>query len=350
MTQVLIQPVFGNPDGCSNWKDTVQRPVDFGSPDKAAVLTGTQLATLRSVHRTGHAQFWGVTANQDPKAARVRQRDLVLFTGNNFALAAGRVGFAFRNKELADLLWRPHPERGSWLNLYTILGLEPLELPYDVLRGLPHFPSGHRFMGFEILKPDAAVDVLAYLGIEPDSAGSAERELAERLVAQSVEGLTRAPDAGRFLDIEGSHTPEGEYERSAGKIQFRRVESRLVLTYAETLNGFVVKRYEVASGLMNDLHLIRPDGTVELVEAKGKAGHDHVRAALAQLLDYAPHLETPADVLSALFPIRPSDDGVALLHRYGIDVIYHDGNGGFRRDAAPADCRASMRPNWTRKP
>jgi hypothetical protein len=349
--QVLIQPVFGNREASANWANTVQHQVRFDATDNAAVLTDAQLRTLLAIHPSGQAQIWGVTANQNSRADRIQPGDVILFTGHNFVLAIGRVGCSFRNSAFADLLWKPHPERGSWLNIYSILALEPAGLPYDVLRGLPHFPSGHRFMGFEILKPNAAEDVLDYLGIEAAPESPAERELEAQVIAESLEGLGEPADSGRFLDIEGAHTAEGEYERAASKVRFRRVEARLVHTYTETLDGFIIKRYKTTSQLMTDIYLTKDDGTrSEIIEAKGKADHAYVREALGQLLDYAPHLEPPAERLSALFPARPSEADVALLHRYGIDLIYHDGAGRFAREAAPAAHRDSMRQIWSRMP
>jgi hypothetical protein len=102
-----------------------------------------------------------------------------------------------------------------------------------------------------------------------------------------------------------------------------------------------------AATRVTDLHLVRSDGNVEIVEAKGRADHHHVRQALGQLLDYAPDVRPTPDFLSALFPIRPADADGALLHRYGTDVIYHLGAGNFAREAAPAASREAMRSVWT---
>jgi hypothetical protein len=46
---------------------------------------------------------------------------VVLFTGQRRVQALGRIGCKLRNQSLADLLWMPDPERGSWTNVYTVL-------------------------------------------------------------------------------------------------------------------------------------------------------------------------------------------------------------------------------------
>ncbi|AVH59338.1 MULTISPECIES: hypothetical protein [Streptomyces] len=75
--------------------------------------------------------------------------------------------------------------------------------------------------------------------------------------------------------------------------------------------------------------------------------HGHVRQALAQLLDYAPHSPVPAQCLAALFPEPPEREDIELLHRYGIDSIHRERSNSFRRLPAPSEGRALMRGVWT---
>jgi len=56
-----------------------------------------------------------------------------------------------------------------------------------------------------------------------------------------------------------------------------------------------------------------------------------VRQALAQLLDYRRFSPKPVARLSALFPERPPDPSIELLHDYGIDCVHLEGDGIFSR-------------------
>ncbi|MFF3062062.1 hypothetical protein [Streptomyces sp. NPDC057909] len=74
-----------------------------------------------------------------------------------------------------------------------------------------------------------------------------------------------------------------------------------------------------------------------------------MREALAQLLDYAPHTPEPAVRLTALFPTRPADQDLALLHCYGIYCVYRTHPLTFDRTPAPQEARASMMPLWQQR-
>lgn len=347
MTQVLIQPVFGDPQARHNWSSTVEQEVDFAEPSLRSTLAPAELAALQDEHPSGRAQFWGNRMNQDKKADRVRTGDIVLFTGNSRVRAFGEVACHFRNARFADRLWDPDEKLGSWLNVYSISSLEPCDIPYDVLRELEHFSPNYPFRAFNFLPAPAAEDVLIELQIKSRSAVVREREDEERRIAESMSTLTEPDGDGRLVELESARTVDGEYDRPADTVRFRRIESQLVQAYVKTLPGFRVKRYMTVARRVTDLHLVRPDGAVEIVEAKGRADHHHVRQALGQLLDYAPDVRPTPDFLSALFPVCPADADGALLHRYGIDVIYHLGAGNFAREPAPNASREAMRSVWT---
>ncbi|MFE9629380.1 hypothetical protein [Streptomyces sp. NPDC006527] len=104
------------------------------------------------------------------------------------------------------------------------------------------------------------------------------------------------------------------------------------------------KRLRTPAGI-TDVHVDLPDGS-EVVEAKRGHSRRFVREALAQLLDYAPHTPEPAVRLSALFPARPADHDLALLHRYGVDCVYRTHPMTFERAPAPQQTRASMMLLW----
>ena len=122
-----------------------------------------------------------------------------------------------------------------------------------------------------------------------------------------------------------------------------RGENLLVHDYVSRLPGAAkVRRLLTAVGTTDiDVWI---GGRHELVEAKSSAARHHVRQALAQLLDYAAAMASdPPDVLTALFPHRPDDSAVALLHRYGVDCVFRGRNGAYVRLPAPQEASAAVR-------
>ncbi|GAA3077387.1 hypothetical protein [Streptosporangium carneum] len=110
-------------------------------------------------------------------------------------------------------------------------------------------------------------------------------------------------------------------------------------SYQATLSG-TAARIRTPAGI-TDLYVVTPDD-VEIVEAKRSAEHAFVRQALGQLLDYAPHSPQPVTRLTGLFPTRPADADVRLLHRYGIDCVHKSESGAFVRLPASAPQREAM--------
>lgn len=97
---------------------------------------------------------------------------------------------------------------------------------------------------------------------------------------------------------------------------------------------------------VTDVCIHTPDG-IELVEAKSGTTQQHVRQALAQLLDYAPHLEG-VHRLVALFPGALLPGLAAYLHTYGIDVVYESDHesGQFLTDPAAIGPLDAIKSLW----
>ncbi|MFI6106046.1 hypothetical protein [Streptomyces sp. NPDC051310] len=337
MPLVAIQPSYGNPIARRHWADTLDREVPFTTGQYATALSGQQLDALRELHPSGAARFWGATAVQDKNMARLRTGDVVLFTGKNLVRGIGEVGVTFRNSAFADTMWTPDRFKGSWCNVYSLLSFRHTEIPYSEIWDLPSFNPGDNFMGLRVLEGDKADEILEGLGI--GTVTETARKLArDTQVAKAIASGTLV------VPVEGVHTSNTAYRRDDREIQVRRAEALLVSEYKATLRGVEIKRLRTPSGI-TDLHVTGPDGT-EVIEAKSSADHGYVRAALAQLLDYAPHSPQPADRLSALFPVRPAVREVSLLHRYGIDCLYRAAPHVFERLGAPDGARAHMRAVW----
>lgn len=335
MTQVVIQPSYGNPDAWRHWEDTLDREVPYATGTYAQALLDDELARLNELHPLGRARFWGATGNHDAKMSTLRTGDVVLFTGKKLVRAVGEVGHSFRNAVFADRLWDPHSERGSYRNVYSLLAFQTTTIPYEEVWDLPGFNVGDMFMGLRFLDPDKSASVLDGLAIETATAAISGAE-EERRLAAALGATLVAPEA--------MNTTSTTYNRPGGTTLVHRAEALLVAAYRDTLDDADVGRLRTSTGI-TDLY-IRSDSGVELVEAKRSADHGFVRDALGQLLDYVVHAPEPVDRLTALFPKQPSEADVALLHRYGVDSVSRCEDGTFTRLAAPDEQRLRAQTLW----
>jgi hypothetical protein len=341
VTQVVIQPSYGSAGARRRWGDTLDKPVRFVEPLYAGALGTDQLAELHTVHPFGEARFWGATGKHDKNMSNLTTGDVVLFTGQKHVRAVGEVGISFRNPAFADLLWPPDPESGSWSNVYSLLRFQPVHIPYEEIWDLPGFNQGDNFQSLRFLDEQKGQDILAGLSIET-AAAAHQADQQGRLVENTLLG-------GQVIPPEVINSSLTSYSHSGGTVLVRRAEALLVQEYRGTLYGQPVDRFRAPDGGLTDLYVRGTDGA-EIIEAKRGADRTFVRQALSQLLDYAPHSPEPAVRLAALFPTRPADPSIELLHRYGVDCIYRTAPGSFIRLAAPDNVREYMRKRWTPSP
>jgi len=73
---------------------------------------------------------------------------------------------------------------------------------------------------------------------------------------------------------------------------------------------------------------LRDETTRELVEAKGSAGRDHLRAAVGQLLDYGRFAGAASHAV--LLPTRPRHDLLAYLASVQVAAVHPAGDGWVR--------------------
>jgi len=340
MVRVLISPSYGSSETRRHWADTIDREVEFTAPRNDGLLAAEQREQLHSLHPDGRARFWGATPAHDKKFEDVATGDVVLFTGQGQVRAIGEVGAVFRNRALADALWPPRDDGPSWHTVYSLLDVVPSDITYEELNASIGYKPAHNFPGQMVLRGDKARSVLEDFMITSGTA------------ATSAPLLPSAPDPDpvRIAALEELRTHRSGYRRSRRLIVVDRREARLVREYRRFLadRGLTASRFYCPAGV-SDMY-VEHTGEPEVIEAKSAAGHHHVRQALAQLLDYAPHSPAPAHTLTALFPESPDPDDVALLHRYGIDCVHQEPPHGFRRVPASGERRALMREAWSTKP
>jgi hypothetical protein len=340
MTRVVIQPSYGNKDAWRHWADTLDQEIPFTVAPRSTALEPGQSAALLGSHPTGSARFWGATGNHDVRMATLQTGDVILFTGQKLVRAVGEVGVSFRNAAFADTLWHPHDDRGSYRNVYSLIAFQPTEIPYEEIWDLPGFNAGDNFMGLRFLDQNKSDTVLEGLAIDTVTAAvqQAEQEF------HTTERLTG--NATQIIDVEAVNVTHTSYERVAGTTLVHRAEALLVGRYRTSLTPEETTRRISTQAGITDLYVTGPAGP-EIIEAKRSAGHQFVRQALGQLLDYVIHAPEPVTRLSALFPARPSTDDIALLNRYGIDSIHQTPDGAFTRDAATEEQRQHMKTVWS---
>lgn len=345
---VLIHPSgMGNPAGARNWRNTIERPIEFRVGAVGEALAPDERAVLERLHPEGAAPFWGAHGLHGAQIRRLREDDVVVLTGNGRVRAVGRVGLVADNARLGDALWPRHPVQGSYRHAYSLVGLELVDLPLAGLR-----QAGITWFQTPLYVDDARADaVLEALGdAVPEAIAGAvspvEREFQEVQQYEAADDAV-ARDLSWVREIKIETLTLGDVPvRGRGSSTMHRGENLLVHAYAASLGpGLEAVRYVTPSGV-TDLDVIG-DGHHELVEAKSSAGRTYVRQALAQLLDYAPALgERRPGSLAALFPTRPGDDAIALLHRYGVTCIYRTEDERFARLEAPAEVREAIARLW----
>ncbi len=335
MTHLVIQPSYGNRHAIRHWKDTLAQAVPFSDPTYTAHLTQDQLDRLRTMHPEGSARFWGATGNHDTRMDRLDTGDVVLFTGQKIVRAIGEVGISFRNQAFADAMWSPDTDRGSFRNVYSLRAFQDAEIPYEEIWQLPGFKPGDNFMGLRIITGERADAILDGLNITTLTASTDyEARLLYRLETQQQTPPTTSPRTPRgVIGPEAINVETFTYSQRQRDITARRGEAKLLQAYLAS-TGQQPHRLHVPGGTAD---AFIPE-TGELIEAKGTARREHVRLAIGQLLDYAMH-NTTIKQLTALFPERPNDHSLTLLHQYGINCVYLTDTDDFHRDNAPNDRR-----------
>jgi hypothetical protein len=337
---VLIAPSYGNPATRRRFHDTLARPVDFTAEHLRSLLSAAETEALLSRHPEGAARFWGALPHHNSIIDRLRDADVVVFTGGNRIQAVGLMGHRFRNPQLADALWPPKPGDQGWVNVYSLTGFQRIDgVRYPELRSWVGSADKDIFQSARLLDPAKSAAVIAGLGItiEPDPIGEdtqAENDLLTELSGHDI------------VNAEQIHVGSTSYERTAGVVIVRRAEALLVARYRQSLGSGADQRLKSAVGF-TDLYL-STDG--DIIEAKRGAEHRYVREALGQLLDYAVNTTAAVHRLTALFPARPAERDIRLLHIYGVDCLYWAGSDDFVRLDAPATARTLMHPLWQSTP
>lgn len=171
MPRVVIQPSYGLARFRRHWGQTLDRQVPYTERRYACALDERERAVLRALHPSGSAHFWGATAAHDRRLAQLTTGDVAVLTGQKHVLAVGEIGLVLRNPGFAQVLWQPDPGVCTWDNVYSLLDLARVRIPYEAIWALPGFTPGDNFMGLRLLDRERGDTVLDGLGISTGSAG-----------------------------------------------------------------------------------------------------------------------------------------------------------------------------------
>ncbi|MGV9387407.1 hypothetical protein ACWDRB_67400 [Nonomuraea sp. NPDC003707] len=169
-------------------------------------------------------------------------------------------------------MWDPHPDRGSWRNVYSLLSFQPTEIPYAEIWDLPGFNPGDNFMGMRFLDEEKGAAIIEGLGIETLTS------LTEAARQEQQVTATLTDPGTLVIDPEAVNVTHTSYSRSGGTTLVHRAEALLVQHYRATLNGTETRRIRTPAGI-TDLYVVTGD-RVEIIEAKRSASHAFVRQAL----------------------------------------------------------------------
>jgi hypothetical protein len=329
-----MQPSFGHGAPQQRWKRTLETEIPFTAHPYVDGLRPGDLDRLLAMHPAGAARFWGATKVQNKNYdTKVSAGDVLLFTGAMQVRAVGQIGVILRNAaDFGDLLWNPEPKNGSWCNVYSVQGFQKVAIPYQTIWALPGFQAKPVFQGLWPLDSDRSQTLLEALHIEPPETPQPDAEEHRRLT-------TLAKSMGQVTAAEEFTKASTSYEQAAGTVNVNRAESLLITAYRASLPGTHDKTLRAPTGLADYYHE-DPDGSV-IVEAKSSAKHKFVRQALSQLLDYVRFSPTPVASLGALFPQRPAELSVQLLHHYGVDCICLEADGSFTSFPASPSARST---------
>ncbi len=169
------------------------------------------------------------------------------------------------------------------------------------------------------------VDVIAQIIGDHDAVPA----LLEALALTSLHGTGHRSDPNArvaLVSLESSHTERFTVTDTAEAtvVERHRREARLQADYVAHLRrlGHTVSRHRIVlpngeGELVTDIY----DETAgELIEVKAGTDRPTIRLALGQILDYARYATPSASAL--LVPHQPTDELIALLHAFGISVIW----------------------------
>ena len=160
---IHIRPARLNDKGSTlkHWEDTILNSKSFNQI--STFLNDEQKEKLLA---TGKEEFnlWGDTRKHQTIWSSMTPGEIILFYGDYKFHTKGKVETTFQNKVLAEELWPDYdPEKGPHLNIYSISGLEDIEIDY---------PSNRHYFQTAEGKPYTAKFIQRALGFKEERVSS----------------------------------------------------------------------------------------------------------------------------------------------------------------------------------
>lgn len=338
MTLALLAPCYGNRETRERFHNTIEGLIDFTDSNYRHLLEPADFDRLKSLHPSGKAHFWGAISRHDKPMERLRDGGVVFFVGQKKIKATGEIGYLFRNKELADLMWQQHANSDSFVNIYSVFNVQITNYPITDLWSIEGFTHGDYVYGQRVVDHEKTARLMQAFRL---NASTTEAELDAKLNATAE----LIGSSSRIVPVERTHVDVVWREIATSKYAHERVEAQLVAQFRAFHPHLDMTSFVTASGKRADLYY-KTASEVVVVEAKSLATHAKVREAVAQLLDYAVSSPEPVTRLMSLFPERPDVEGVQFMQRLGIDCVYRSADKVFTTLEAPDERRRYMQPIW----
>lgn len=154
-------------------------------------LSTDELQRLRTLYPTGRAPIWGAVEGNRSRFNRVEEGDLVLFYRDREFISRGTVTALLPDSEqLANYLWDPDEESGSYLHVFFLDKIEETSIPWSVVRDSLDYKPNAVLQRLTVLDQDKSQELLDVISeFDPDitSVDIHETDLVEKQGAEASE-------------------------------------------------------------------------------------------------------------------------------------------------------------------
>lgn len=200
--------------------------------------------------------------------------------------------------------------------------------PYTVRQARDRHGKPRRIIVFR-LRPTGEYERVAKDAVRRADGTHADRVLAAVATSRMPEPRMVTPRKKRASESRRAAQPSVIAELRQSRL--RDAYQKKLTENKHELFAYQIKLVGTTTVLTTDLY----DATThELYSIRGESSREEVRMAVGQLKDYVRHIRPARPTLVALFPDKPQDDLVDLLHTEGIDLVYQDGSDFTREPAA----------------